>query len=344
MANGIQLIPGSQRNAFIAQGINNYLAGILQQAQQKQFAQDLPTILAIAQKAQSGQQILPQEFANIKSPQALQILSSSLTRSAMTPLQEAQREYYLSRAKQPPSPQTRVVGDELYERDPTTQQWTPTGIKAAPTPSEQIGQERVSIISKLKPKIETGTATAEEKATYEDAVLGRPISVQVGTEKVAPKAYYDELSQAITIGNTINDLLEMTKPGGASETMVGAWNQVVRRIVKEPFGLYSVEEQQFKQKYIQLQNIIRQLNVEGRLSDQDYERLKSAIPGEILNDKAFKAGLGQLKEDNDRKMQRTRKIIEELGYNLPEVLSETTSSKDISQMSDEELNKIAGIE
>jgi len=315
MANGIQLIPGSQRNAFVAQGINNYLAGILQQAQQKQFAQDLPTILAIAQKAQSGQQILPQEFANIKSPQALQILSSSLTRSAMTPLQEAQKEYYLSRAKQPPSPQTRVVGDELYERDPTTQQWTPTGIKAAPTPSEQIGQERVSIISKLKPKIETGTATAEEKATYEDAVLGRPISVKIGATEPPSPSERTAIAQTQASIDALNNLKQLFD---SSRTKTGP---ITGRIspLAGLIGMTTKEQESFMAATSAFKNAIIKEITGAQLSQEEAERIMKQIPDITDPEPRWLAKWEESKKNLESLQKRRAEILKESGVKVPEI-------------------------
>jgi len=196
MANGIQLIPGSQRNAFVAQGINNFLAGILQQAQTEQFRKDLPTILNLAQKAQAGQQILPQDFAQIKSPQALQILSSGLT--AMI---KPQREI--------------SAGGQIY--DPRTQTWItppPTKLQAAQTEAaKELAHEREStgkLINMLNIPAAGGAAAPGGPGI--PAIPGYEVGVRAGPFTLTPEKATETEKKEIRGYNDLLDYINRIEP------------------------------------------------------------------------------------------------------------------------------------
>ena len=53
------------------------------------------------------------------------------------------------------------------------------------------------------------------------------------------------------------------------------------------------------------------------MSDQDYERLKRAIPSTVLKDDVFRRALSQKKADMEMDLQNKIEDIEGLGYIVP---------------------------
>ena len=160
----------------------------------------------------------------------------------------------------------------------------------------------------------TGRRISRNKRTNETKAVGAPFLQE--DRKLSDQGLA-RLTSGDDIARTIDDLIFMMQPGGAGTKNVGLFDNAMRRI-KTATGTLSGADQVWKQKFTELQLMINKLNKDQRLADSDYERLKTALPLEILNDAAFKTALYGLKDTNDASRRQIAQDYIDVGYRIPQ--------------------------
>ena len=156
----------------------------------------------------------------------------------------------------------------------------------------------------------------------------KSLSVNVGGEKAPPQHIQQAIDQFVGVDQDLNAVQDMMEVGKGGPESVGLWDAAVMKFIKEPLGALTEQEQQFKQRYTALQRMIRILNGEARMSDQDYTRLKGALPGQILSDKVFRSAIVAMKADNEKKLGTKVRDMEDFGYIVPRSLERFTTTAD----------------
>lgn len=164
-------------------GIRNLLEGIIggamQRVQQQQFSQDINDISRWAQSGGPAPQM--------KTRMGTQLLGNYLQQQLMSPLQQAQTQYYQAGAMERLQPPTM-------------------------TPTQQIAGKKLQKIQELEAKIADGTATDKERAMYEKMIAGQPM-VQIDMGQ----------AQKSTVAAMEKDLLQLDKDINALQSVRGLY-------------------------------------------------------------------------------------------------------------------------